>query len=227
VRIWAFISQKGGVGKSTLSCQLAVYAGKLELKTIILDLDPQASASVWHQQRGAGEPPPVVQVLPDKLGTVVDHIRGTGAFDLVIIDTAPHTDKGALAAISQADIIVCPTKPAMVDLAALKDTVNIIELADAKGRAIGVVNGVPVTGSGKGATKAYAKASEYIERFGIRVAASYIGDRVAFVHAMDAGKGVTENAKGSTAEKELQALWSELNETPPLAVLPTAEETKS
>jgi chromosome partitioning protein len=227
VRIWAFISQKGGVGKSTLSCQLAVYAVQLDLKTIVLDLDPQASASVWHQQRGAGEAPPVVQVLPDKLGTVVDHIRGTGAFDLVIIDTAPHTDKGALAAISQADLIVCPTKPAMVDLSAMRDTVSIIELADAKARAVGVVNGVPVVGSGKGAAKAYAKASEFVERFGIRVAASYIGDRVAFVHAMDAGSGVTMTAKGTAAAKELQALWSELNETPPLAVLPTTEETKS
>jgi chromosome partitioning protein len=237
VRIWAFISQKGGVGKSTLSCQLAVYAGQLGLKTIILDTDPQASAAtVWHQARGVGESPPVVQVLPEKLGAVIAHIRGLGAYDLVIIDTAPHSDRGALAAISQADLIICPTSPSGLDLGALKDTFSVVELADARDRAIGVVNRVPIVGPAKGAVKHYVKAAEFIERFGVRVASTYIGARPEFVSTIEAGKGVTEpakgkgvteTAKGTKAAQELISLWSELNETPPIVAPPTAAEETS
>jgi len=43
--IVAFISQKGGVGKSTLSQALAVEASKKKLKTLLADYDPQQKTS--------------------------------------------------------------------------------------------------------------------------------------------------------------------------------------
>ena len=42
------VSQKGGVGKSTLSANFSAYCGKiLNKKTLLLDCDPHASASSW------------------------------------------------------------------------------------------------------------------------------------------------------------------------------------
>ena len=42
------VSQKGGVGKSTLSANFSAYCGKiLQRKTLLLDCDPHASASSW------------------------------------------------------------------------------------------------------------------------------------------------------------------------------------
>ena len=42
------VSQKGGVGKSTLSANFSAYCGKLlKKKTLLLDCDPHASASSW------------------------------------------------------------------------------------------------------------------------------------------------------------------------------------
>ena len=42
------VSQKGGVGKSTLSANLSAYCGRfLKRKTLLLDCDPHASASIW------------------------------------------------------------------------------------------------------------------------------------------------------------------------------------
>ncbi len=44
------VSQKGGVGKSTLSANFSAYCGKmLKKKTLLLDCDPHASASSWLQ----------------------------------------------------------------------------------------------------------------------------------------------------------------------------------
>ena len=42
------VSQKGGVGKSTLSANFSAYCGRvLKKKTLLLDCDPHASASSW------------------------------------------------------------------------------------------------------------------------------------------------------------------------------------
>jgi len=43
--IIAFISQKGGVGKSTLSQALAVEASKQKIKVLLADCDPQQKTS--------------------------------------------------------------------------------------------------------------------------------------------------------------------------------------
>ena len=219
MRIWAFISQKGGSGKSTLATQLAVYGTQLGEKVIILDLDPQASAFSWHEARGEGKSPPVVRVLPNKLSGTIDAIRETGAFTLVIIDTAPHSNASAVDAIKATDLIVCPARPSRFDMTAMRDTIGLIELADSLGKTVGVLNAV----HSQGAVKTYSRASALIERFGIRVAGTYVIDRVAYVNAVDAGKGVTE-LKDNKASKEIQDLWSELSMTPHVIAPATLEE---
>lgn len=215
MRIWALVSQKGGAGKSMLATQLAVYGGQLGEKVVILDLDPQASAWKWHEIRGEGTAPAVIRVLPDNLMKVVGALRESELATLVLIDTAPHTNKGAVEAIRACDLIICPTKPGVLDLSALVDTVTLLDLASAKDRALGVVNSV----HGQGAAKAYARACAVVERFGIRVAGAYVGDRVAFQHASDAGKGVTEVGKSHDAAADIQKLWAELNETWPVVIV--------
>jgi chromosome partitioning protein len=209
MRIWSFISQKGGSGKSTLSTQLAVYGTQLGERVILLDLDPQASAKAWHVLRGDGESPAVLQALPDRLRKVVAAIKESEVATLVIIDTAPHNSLGAGEAARVADLILCPTKPSMFDVAALKDTVQLLEQAGTKHKALGLINCV----LSNGASKSYTKAAEAVAKFGLQVAKSYVGDRVAFIRATDVGKGVTEMAAKSGAAKDIQKLWAELDAT--------------
>ena len=52
----AIISQKGGVGKTTIATALAVAAEAEGKSVAVFDLDPQASASLWKDTRGAATP---------------------------------------------------------------------------------------------------------------------------------------------------------------------------
>ena len=56
MQIIAIISQKGGAGKTTLAVNLAVAAERQDVPTVIIDLDPQASAKTWHDLRGKDAP---------------------------------------------------------------------------------------------------------------------------------------------------------------------------
>ena len=47
----AILSQKGGAGKTMLALNLAVTAELLGLQSVVIDLDPQASAMGWFDLR--------------------------------------------------------------------------------------------------------------------------------------------------------------------------------
>ena len=87
---------KGGTGKTTLACALAVAAERAEIPAALVDIDPQVSAATWADRREATSPS-VVGAQAPRLDRVLDASRNAGA-ELCIIDTAPHASDAALAA---------------------------------------------------------------------------------------------------------------------------------
>ena len=51
----ACLAMKGGTGKTTLGCALAV-AANTGMPAAIVDIDPQASAATWGDRRQATSP---------------------------------------------------------------------------------------------------------------------------------------------------------------------------
>ena len=52
----AFVTQKGGSGKTTLALSCAVAAEERGSRALVLDMDPQRTAEAWYQAREAAMP---------------------------------------------------------------------------------------------------------------------------------------------------------------------------
>src|SRR5690348_17312475 len=110
----AIVSQKGGVGKSTLAVNLAACAESHGKATAIIDLDRQANATDWKKLRGE-RGPDVVRAPVTQLPELLRQAKAQRAA-LVVIDTAPHTNDTAALAIQFADFVLVPTRAATFDL---------------------------------------------------------------------------------------------------------------
>lgn len=113
----AFISQKGGPGKTTLAVNLAVAAAEQGLAAVIIDLDPQANAANWKDRRKT-ENPAVVSAPPGRVRQTLEAAKQHGA-DFVVIDSPGKADSTAIVAAQFADLVFIPVEAHMSNLETL------------------------------------------------------------------------------------------------------------
>ena len=194
----AVLSRKGGTGKTTLAIHLAVAAERAGRTTILIDLDPQASAAKWNDHR-EGDTPFVLTAPPSRLPEVLGRARDGGA-TLAILDTAPHTETAALDAANAAEMALIPCKPALIDLQAITSTINVVRLANVPARI--VFNAVRPRGD------RVDQAREAVKVFDVPCAPCNIGDRVAFIDAYNAGLTAQEYEPRGKASREINDLYA-------------------
>lgn len=124
VKIIAILNQKGGVGKTTISTNLAVALHKDKYKILLVDSDPQGSARDWNEAN-EGKLINVVGLDRETLAKDIEGIKNN--HDIIIIDGAPQSSKLAGAAIKAADLVIIPVTPSPYDVWACSDLVEIIQ----------------------------------------------------------------------------------------------------
>jgi chromosome partitioning protein len=202
MKILSLLARKGGAGKTTLAVNLAVAAVRAGRRVLLVDTDPQASATDWRQSRTA-EAPGLVTCAAGRLTAVLPTARAFGV-DLVVVDTRPsaETDADAIARLS--DFVLIPTRPTVLDMRAIGVTVDAVVAA--RRRAAIVLNAVPAVREGEEVWQT-AEARRMLATYAIGTAPVALGSRVAFVHAMIDGRGVTEFEPGGKAAGEVENLY--------------------
>lgn len=121
------VGNKGGVGKTTLSLNLAAAFARNE-PTVILDADPQGSASQWYANSEYEELlPPVFAIAADLDAQVVD-LRTR--YRRIIIDCPPSVlAPQTHAALRVGDFALIPVQPSPLDLWAMVHLERALEQA--------------------------------------------------------------------------------------------------
>jgi chromosome partitioning protein len=193
----AIISQKGGVGKTTVALHLAVAAERAKKPAVIIDLDPQASASTWKDLR-EDESPVVQPAQVNRLGIILEEAKKQGAA-FVVIDTSPNSESASLAAARAADLVLIPCRPHLLDLKAIGSSIELARLA--KKPFFVVVNAVPPRGS------LGAEADSAIATYDAPVAPSQLSMRAAYYHCLVNGQVAQEYEPTGKAAEEADALY--------------------
>lgn len=189
----SLLSQKGGAGKTTLCVHLAVAAERAGKSAVILDLDPQASATGWKDNR-ADETPVTVSLQFSRLGQTLAASKQNGA-DYAFIDSAPHSDQVAIAAAEAADLILIPCRAGILDIRAIAMTGKIAKMAGKP--AFVVLNALPPQ-----AASLIAETREAVAAHGLELAPVVIHQRAAYTHALIDGRVAMEfDPKGKAADE--------------------------
>ena len=197
MKILALISQKGGVGKTTLATSLAVAAQMDGQNVALFDLDDQATAAFWGDIRVA-EVPPVRDVKLALLARDLERARAAGA-DLVILD-CPPIHAAAIGAAEPADFVLIPTKPALFDIRSMRATLKLMQSI---GKRCGVVlTFCPVSGS------QVSDARQLVHDIGADLAPVDMHQRVAYQRAQEDGRTPQEYEPDGKAADEVKRLYS-------------------
>jgi chromosome partitioning protein len=198
----AVVSQKGGVGKTTLATALAVEATRQGKSAVIFDLDPQASASFWKDTRQSARPDDtlaITAVPAVRLAHVLKAAEGAGC-DLAIIDTPPFSKDIAYEAAQRADFVLIPTRPAVLDAMAMTRTLELVQQYQ---RPYGIIlTFCPPQGREVDDTvKAIAELKA--ELCPVR-----IGNRIAYSRAQQSGGAAQEIEPDGKAAQEIKDLYT-------------------
>ncbi len=190
----AIVAQKGGTGKTTLALCLAVASATEGKSVLVVDLDPQATASNWGDRRQSSDQPVITSTQAARLPKLLATAAENGA-DLVFIDTPPRLEQASMAAASSANLILVPCIPAINDLDTLDTTMELLKHAG-QAKAIVVLNSAPARGSRK------EQAEEVVRDKGMMIAPVTLGHRTAFPDSAAFGQTPQEyEPKGKAAEE--------------------------
>ena len=215
-------TEKGGSGKSTFVTNLGVYWAQQGKKVLIIDLDPQRSATMWSQVRThliqSGEASlvqvEVAYLEGQSLGSLLQSLRVD--YDMLLLDV-PGADNSLLRlALMQADLAVIPTTVGGFDYLTSAHTLKLVREAQELRaehpqltalKAVLFLNQTRKSSVGaRGLKSHYQGALE-----GITLCKSELGFLDDFWSAAQQGMGVLElNAHGS-ASNQVRALGKELD----------------
>ncbi len=197
MQVIVFASQKGGVGKTTLTANLGVAAEiSGDGPAVLIDTDPQGSLAAWWNARQAQTPalaPTTLNDLPEKLQAL-----GEAGYRYALVDTPPAITDAIRAVVRRADFVVIPVKASPHDLRAVGRTVEIVQQ---EGKPFAFV----VTQAKSNALltiQAMAALSEH----GV-VSPAVVHDRVDYAASMTDGRTVLETDNRGRSASETADLW--------------------
>ena len=201
---------KGGVGKSTITQNLAVCFAHLGFKTVIVDTDTNQNSLSWFGARDKDLPNVNVVGVSESeaLNKSVDNLHQD--YDIVLIDGTPNLSKMATRIILASDILLIPIRPSAQDFRTMDEFFKRFEDANEFGDT--TIPAYFILNEFSEQKRVHEGISKQIESsFDVPVLKSKINSRVAYTEVSVLGQGVFEYSDPK-AKSEMVSLTKEILE---------------
>jgi len=193
--IISLVSQKGGVGKSTLARLIAREYANSDWRVLLADLDHHQGTSYrWHERRKLVELSPQIEV--EQCTSVRAALKRTAQYDMLVIDGRPYASRESLEIAKASDLVILPTGTSVDDLEPTSGLAHELkqEGVDQERIAFALMR----IGDSE---LELAEASSYLAAVGYFVISGVIPERTAYRRASDTGRAVTETSFPTLNEK--------------------------
>jgi chromosome partitioning protein len=209
MKIISLINQKGGSGKTNLACNLSVAAALEGKRVALFDMDPQATATSWFDEREAHDPKSVSSLMAHpivgaRLDRGVKDAESDGR-EMLFIDTPPHTLSEVQRAAKLSDLCVIPCRPTIDDRLSTERTIEMLRLLETPFV-------IALTQEPPGSVQHQDVRAFLAQKSSVCVLDQVVFLRVDYSYSRLVGQGVQEYAPRSKAAAEIQNLYSEITE---------------
>lgn len=207
----AVLQQKGGSGKTTLAVNLAAAAHLEGRRTLIVDMDSQASAFDWSAARVDGSRLEGLTVVKADRALPLPRLREMASgYQCVFLDGPPRLGDVTRSAAVAADVVLMPIQPGPFDFWAVAETLSALDQADAIRSELErkCVRRLFVVNRSASATRLARQAEA--ELSGSDAGAELAGvvrQRVAFADACSRGESVLTSRGAGEAARDIRRLW--------------------
>ena len=204
-KVITIAQQKGGAGKTTVTCHLAIALAGKGYKVAAIDIDPQGSLTAWYDARYkyAGDAYKAIHctAFEDwwRLSWEIESLRE--AYDIVLVDCPPHSKNDAKTAVREADMVVVPIQPSPTDLWATTKTVDLTN-REHRNTYLLLNRVIPNSRLGR----------QFIRDLPRRRFETVFTNRIGFAAAMAEGRTITETEPSSSGAKEVWGVVEELEQ---------------
>ena len=202
--ILAFLNQKGGVGKSTLSTNAADYFHRRGARPLLIDADPQGTTNDWATRRD-DLLFPVMQLARDNMAREI--LSHAANYDHVVIDGPPRAEALSRAVIIASDLIVMPIEASGASDWASQTTIRQIrEAREYKDNLLSVFLVSRIIPN----TVISRSIRDHVADYGIPLLKATVANRVSYAEALTMGKTIFEWAARSRAAHEFSTVMEEI-----------------
>ena len=204
--IISLLNPKGGSGKTTLSTHLARAFHERGFKVLLVDSDPQGSASDWHAACEENPIPLLAYGRPENMKA----LPGVAApYDHVFIDGAAKLEGMIAAAVKVADAVLIPVQPSPYDIWAASDLVDLIRARQ------DVTDGIPraafVISRAVKRTRLGQEITAALGEYGLPVFQGVVFQRQAYPRTASDGLTVFDEPGAAEAIAEVNGIADELS----------------
>ena len=209
--IIAVSNLKGGVGKTTVTTNIAACFAQRGRSVCIVDTDlGQQSSMEWASNRVEETllPVPVFGVQAKQINREVAELQKR--FDIVMIDGTPQLTEIADRTILASDIIIIPVAPSIYDFRGFEKFYERFEQLQGTKEATGErVQAFVLLNKVNESTNLGKQIQEALEEYNLPKLKTRLANRIAYADSASVGMGVVE-FKDKKAKEEIEKLTDEI-----------------